>query len=88
LLALGFVATAAEAAPVTGVAGATAVDAAGAGLVEKTTGYGYRYGGYGGYYGRPYRPFYGYGYYPRRYGFYGYNRGFYPRYGYHRYRRW
>lgn len=81
LLALGLVATAAEAAPVTGLGGAAASTVADASLVEKTHWRG-RY-----YYGRHrHRPYY-YGYsYPRYYGYsYYYPRYYYPRRHYYRY---
>jgi hypothetical protein len=74
LLALGLVATAADAAPVTGLAGATA-ETSGANLVEKAHWY-RRY---------HYRPYYYRHYYPRYYGHYYYPRYHYPRRHYYRY---
>jgi hypothetical protein len=83
-LALGLVATAAQAAPA-GLAGAIDQSAGHSGLVEKATWYGDRY------YGHYHRPYYGYRWYRHRhygYGHYGYRRyghhhyGWYPRHGY------
>jgi hypothetical protein len=83
-VALGLVATTAQAAPAGGLVAAGDADRSG-GLVEKVTWYGDRYYGdryYGDRYYRPYR--YGYRYhrpfYGHRYGYRSY--GWYPRYGY------
>jgi subtilase family serine protease len=83
-LALGLVATSAQAAPVGGLGGA--VDSSvttDAGLVEKVTWYGRHYGHKPYYYGH-YGYGYGYGYRPYYYGHYGYKPRFYGHYGYHK----
>lgn len=69
-LALGLVATSAQAAPVVGLVNAAETNATDAGLVEKVHWYGHRYG-------------WGYGYKPYYYGHYGYYRPYYH-YRWHR----
>jgi hypothetical protein len=81
-LALGLVATTAQAAPVGGLVGAVESNATDASLVEKAT-FGHRRYGY--HYG--YRPYY-YGHYGYHYGYRPYYRWHKPygwRHGYHRY---
>jgi hypothetical protein len=82
-LALGLVATGAQAAPVGGLGAAAAANGTDAGLVENVTWYGrhhYRYH-YGYHYG--YKPYYygHYGYKPYYYGHYGHYR---PHYRWHK----
>jgi len=89
-LALGLLATTAQAAPGAGLGGAVDASAAeGASLLTKVTwggGYGYGYGHYRrpygyGYYKPWYKPFYGYGY-GRGYGYGYYKPRYKPFYGY------
>jgi hypothetical protein len=86
MLALGLVATTAQAAPLAGPGSAIDPQARQASLVEKTTWWGYRrhYGHRHHYYGHRYYKPYSYGYYKPYYGYY------YPRHYYyrHHYRHW
>jgi hypothetical protein len=72
-LALGLVATTAQAAPVGGLVGAVESNATDASLVEKAT-FGHRRYGYGYHYG--YRPYY-YGHYGYKPYYYGYDKPYY-----------
>jgi hypothetical protein len=85
MLALGLVATTAQAAPLAGPGSVVDAQAGQASLVEKTTWWGYRhYGHRHHYYGYRYYKPYSYGYYKPYYGYY------YPRHYYyrHHYRHW